>query len=73
MFVHFSLIIAWTRASSSSTLRWTPMEKSGSTSSSFGRWVAFQVARPGRDELQRADRPVLMVGGAQMKVRAPAA
>ena len=61
MAVHFSLIMAWTRVSSSSTLRWTAMEKSGSTSSSFGRWVAFSSPGPGRDELQRADHLVLVV------------
>jgi hypothetical protein len=49
MAVHFSLMMACTRVSSSSTLRWTAMEKSGSTSSSFGRCVAFRS--PGRVEM----------------------
>ena len=38
MAVAFSLMKAWMRASSSSMLRFTAMEKSGITSSSFGTW-----------------------------------
>ena len=59
--MHCSLMTVWMRLFSSSTLRWTAMENSGSTSWSLGRWVAFRSPTWVGDQLQRADHLVLVV------------
>ena len=61
MAVHFSLMNACTRMSSSSALRLTAMEKSGRTSSITRRLQRAEIAGPGRREGERADRGVLVV------------
>ena len=63
MAVHFSLMKACTRPSNSSTLRFTAIEKSGSTSLSTGRWVVSKSAARGDLSGNRADELVLIVEG----------
>ena len=61
MAVHFSLMNACTRMSSSSALRLTAMEKSGRTSWMRGACSELRSPGPRRREDERADRGVLVV------------